>query len=411
MTFQKSNGQAARFKHCAFRTALIAGLGYPMVVVAQEVKYELRPRTDANVQADIRDALNFQKQFRQSDVVEGVTGLAPQNRLSTHATTSSSSVVSSEPDPCNAIVIGTVIEPSIICQPQPSPSNTVGSDTAPSPHSTKPTKRMAPITISRIENWKPERRLIGEEEARLASVSRQWKAVRTNLEINDTEASVRPLLSGPITVGNSSPNDSSVVPANYQAPLNGMTAPFLSPTGQSGLPNNAPVMPYNPSAVQNQPVLPGSFPANGSAPPGNYINPNALSVPSSNGPYGQGNMPTYPLRSSTIINGAPFVTPAPCQFDAYYMLEQTQCMQSPSPAACGSAVGPTYSGILGNIVPPTLMPNQVPQLYSPNNSGFRPLLGFGQDSFNVQLGRGIIGQPVAYVPGQPFRNFLRYIFP
>ncbi len=49
------------------------------------------------------------------------------------------------------------------------------------------------------------------------------------------------------------------------------------------------------------------------------------------------------------------------------------------------------------------MPNQVPSgLYSGNNSGFRPLFGFGQDNYNVQLGRGLIGQPVAYVVGQPF---------
>ncbi len=29
------------------------------------------------------------------------------------------------------------------------------------------------------------------------------------------------------------------------------------------------------------------------------------------------------------------------------------------------------------------------------------LFGFGQDNYNVQLGRGIIGQPVAYVPANP----------
>lgn len=71
-----------------------------------------------------------------------------------------------------------------------------------------------------------------------------------------------------------------------------------------------------------------------------------------------------------------------------------------------------YTGIPGSIAPPTVMPNQVPYgLYPSGGSGFRPLLGFGQDNYNVQLGRGIIGQPVAYVDGQPLRNFLRYIFP
>jgi hypothetical protein len=41
----------------------------------------------------------------------------------------------------------------------------------------------------------------------------------------------------------------------------------------------------------------------------------------------------------------------------------------------------------------------------------RPLLSFGQQYKPVQLGRGIVGQPVAYVPGEPIRNFMRYIFP
>jgi hypothetical protein len=35
----------------------------------------------------------------------------------------------------------------------------------------------------------------------------------------------------------------------------------------------------------------------------------------------------------------------------------------------------------------------------------------GQQKNPVQLGRGIIGQPVAYVPGQWFRNWLRYVSP
>jgi hypothetical protein len=45
----------------------------------------------------------------------------------------------------------------------------------------------------------------------------------------------------------------------------------------------------------------------------------------------------------------------------------------------------------------------------PGNSGYRPLISLGQESNPVQIGQGIIGQPVAYVPGQCFRNALRYI--
>ena len=58
--------------------------------------------------------------------------------------------------------------------------------------------------------------------------------------------------------------------------------------------------------------------------------------------------------------------------------------------------------------PPAAMPPAT--LYAPANAGYVPLVGFGQGA-NAQLGRGLYGQPTAYVDGQPVRNFLRYIFP
>lgn len=45
----------------------------------------------------------------------------------------------------------------------------------------------------------------------------------------------------------------------------------------------------------------------------------------------------------------------------------------------------------------------------PGSPGFRPLLSFGQDRYPVQVGQGIFGQPTAYVPGQTFRNAIRYL--
>ena len=65
-----------------------------------------------------------------------------------------------------------------------------------------------------------------------------------------------------------------------------------------------------------------------------------------------------------------------------------------------------------SVVPATTMPNTPAALAVYNNDpGYRPLISLGQENYNVQLGRGILGQPVAYVPGQYVRNFLRYIFP
>ncbi|MGN6544558.1 MAG: hypothetical protein ACTHK7_05890 [Aureliella sp.] len=65
----------------------------------------------------------------------------------------------------------------------------------------------------------------------------------------------------------------------------------------------------------------------------------------------------------------------------------------------------------GAVAPPTLPPNLTPQLYTPDNAGYKPLISLGQENYNVLLGRGIVGQPTVYVPGQPFRNFFRYLSP
>jgi hypothetical protein len=72
---------------------------------------------------------------------------------------------------------------------------------------------------------------------------------------------------------------------------------------------------------------------------------------------------------------------------------------------------PGTGAVPGAYVPPTLTQNLTPNLYSANNSGYSPLFSLGQENYNVLLGRGLIGQPTVYVPGQPFRNFFRYISP
>lgn len=86
-----------------------------------------------------------------------------------------------------------------------------------------------------------------------------------------------------------------------------------------------------------------------------------------------------------------------------YPTAYQQCAPAPSFPATGAVPG-TY-------VPPTFTPNLTPGLYSPTNSGYSPLFSLGQENYNVLLGRGIIGQPTVYVPGQHFRNFFRYISP
>lgn len=72
---------------------------------------------------------------------------------------------------------------------------------------------------------------------------------------------------------------------------------------------------------------------------------------------------------------------------------------------------PSTGAVPGTFVPPTYTPNLTPGIYTPNNSGYAPLFSLGQENYNVQLGRGIIGQPTVYVQGQPVRNFMRYLSP
>jgi hypothetical protein len=73
-------------------------------------------------------------------------------------------------------------------------------------------------------------------------------------------------------------------------------------------------------------------------------------------------------------------------------------------------VGP-YQAPAAQIVPPTLYPGQVSPVINNSAAPLPSLFTLGQEYNPVQVGQGIIGQPVAYVPGQPFRNFLRYLFP
>lgn len=122
-------------------------------------------------------------------------------------------------------------------------------------------------------------------------------------------------------------------------------------------------------------------------------------------------VPRYP-QQPTAVNGLPFVTSGPCPRDARFMVSREAYRQSVDPCAqtrCGPTAYAPYAGQPGgsglSYVPPTYMNN------TRYNTSYRPLIGFGQTLDNASLGRGIIGQPVAYVDGQPVRNFMRYLFP
>ena len=116
-------------------------------------------------------------------------------------------------------------------------------------------------------------------------------------------------------------------------------------------------------------------------------------------------MPRSQPRSNTI-NGPPFVSQPPCQFDADYMVSSNVYSQSSDPCAGTSSADDMRSGASPfSYVPPTSMPATVRKSYH------RPIIGFGQTLDNSYASRGIVGQPKLYKDGQPVRNFVRYLTP
>ncbi|MCA9959044.1 MAG: hypothetical protein KC443_08420 [Anaerolineales bacterium] len=104
------------------------------------------------------------------------------------------------------------------------------------------------------------------------------------------------------------------------------------------------------------------------------------------------------IASQTQVNA-----PVQNQYLPQFVPTSYQCVPSPSVPSTGA--------VPGSYVPPTFTQNIAPGVYASNNAGYTPLFSLGQENYNVQIGRGVIGQPTVYVPGQPIRNFLRYLSP
>lgn len=217
---------------------------------------------------------------------------------------------------------------------------------------------------------------------------------------------------------------------SYQQPVNGGSSRQTQPNYQ---PNNSPNFAPGPSpfqttssgnqlrAVQNQ----GNGQRQVAGSPVGF-GPNANQPPITTGlpyvtppPARYGNYPTSPYNSA-IFRNVSYQTPAqPMLNTADIANTQPVLPQNmagyqatvPCGPVAGVATYPATGAVPGAYVPPTVTPNLTPGLYSPNNSGYSPVFTLGQENYNVQLGRGIIGQPTVYVPGQPIRNFLRYLSP
>jgi hypothetical protein len=194
-------------------------------------------------------------------------------------------------------------------------------------------------------------------------------------------------------------------PANpaFNPPVGGMPNNVTNPPMSNIGPSTAtPIVP-SPSGFTNTPMTGGmTMPA----PPPTYANPSTINPYTAVPP-----APRYDTRS-TFINSQPFVGGPVVTRDASHMVSPTVYRQNVPCTTCGNqpyAPGPTM-GATGSPF------SYAPQAYFPSsfngvNTTFKPLVGFGQNVNLSQLGRGIVGQPVAYMPSQPLRNVLRYLFP
>jgi len=210
----------------------------------------------------------------------------------------------------------------------------------------------------------------------------------------------------------------------------------------------APTMPSTAAPVTVMPAPPTYFVP---GPQGGI--PGAIPSMNPGSTYAPNTMPSY-SKSGAFVNSAPFVSNAPKEIDARWMVSPAVYSQayganancSPAGMATMPGANAPYAGMgtpgtptglvpntamptgvfPGSAVAPTMSPTPVPTtspftyappaamppqtMYASANGGYTPLVGFGQGT-NAQLGRGLYGQPTAYVDGQPVRNFLRYVFP
>ncbi|MFP6672198.1 MAG: hypothetical protein VB857_12345 [Pirellulaceae bacterium] len=77
-------------------------------------------------------------------------------------------------------------------------------------------------------------------------------------------------------------------------------------------------------------------------------------------------------------------------------------------------------GFSGNCVPCGGLSTIPADAYSRRNTSsygygsvarYRPIMSLGSVPQDYQVGQGLLGQPKVYVPGQPLRNFVRYLTP
>ncbi|MFG0254754.1 MAG: hypothetical protein ACF787_06605 [Rhodopirellula sp. JB053] len=210
--------------------------------------------------------------------------------------------------------------------------------------------------------------------------------------------------------GGTVPSPSEYTPPPLNTPP-AMTVPNLQTAPATSQPQFTP--PPSTSAPSNV-TTPRSLPTPGSVPnsgaPSTF---NSGGLSSSPGPIAD----YQPVAPPQLSNGG-FATASDCRL---ITPASNYSAMSPYGDTCGCGdVMPT--GYAGTYVPPpaqipapaampsyTVTPPPTTAVTTPPSAApVGSLVTFGQETLPVQVGQGLWGQPVAYVPGQRFRNWLRY---
>ncbi len=134
-----------------------------------------------------------------------------------------------------------------------------------------------------------------------------------------------------------------------------------------------------------------------------------------------------PMGTTTAPGSRDFLPVAPPQLnDQFATIDNCSCVsppsgyvaatgwQSPSTSYVATPAPAAYIAPTAQVAPPVAGVPVIPDASTmPKGSGVprHSLISFGQDRNPIVVGQGILGQPVAYVPGQPVRNWIRYVFP
>ncbi|MCM2374405.1 hypothetical protein [Aporhodopirellula aestuarii] len=192
-------------------------------------------------------------------------------------------------------------------------------------------------------------------------------------------------------------------------PLN--TPPNLLPGSSQQFGSSQNLQPAPPT-IQPQLSPPPSYnvPGNNAA-LGAETAPRSLPSPGTQS-YPSGPIADYqPVAPPQLSNGG-FATMSDCR-----LITPASSYSAMSPygdtCGCGSVAPTSYAGPYiappAQIAAPAAMPTYaVPPASAATAAPVGSLVTFGQETYPVQVGQGLWGQPVAYVPGQRFRNWLRY---